>query len=103
MNVVDYYNAAKEIGEMTKRNPEPILVALSYNVENEHPSKWIPNVQSALIDLVKESSDSEISEKALKLFVQGEILTDFSSKYHDIKRAILLVMLGVLVGWVIWG
>lgn len=102
MDISQYYDQAKKIGELTQREPEPILIALNYDSENDHPSMWVPSVQSSLLSLFRESPDSEVAKEALGLYVQGEILEDRAERNLTVKVGFSCLVIGIIIGWLIW-
>jgi hypothetical protein len=103
MNLNQYYDSAKEIGEKTNELNSSILSALNYDSENDHPSQWVPEVQKSLISFYREHPNSESAEKILKLYVQGEILEDKSERNLVVKVGFSCLFIGLIAGWYIWG
>ncbi|MFS1523783.1 hypothetical protein ACL7TT_06655 [Microbulbifer sp. 2304DJ12-6] len=84
MDISQYYDEAETIGKLVKTQAPYILSALDYPPEDDHPS-------------------SETAGKALDLYIQGAIMENSAEHKLWIKIGVSCLVLGVAIGWLIWG
>ena len=103
MDLDQYYKTALKLGTEVKNQDSSILRALNSGSVNDHPSEWVPKIQKVLLVHYKKYSNTDCSDQILDLYVQGEILEDKAERNLVVKTGFICLVLGVSVGWFLWG
>lgn len=102
MDIQIYYDKAKELGSRPGNELPELLTALDYDTENDHPSEWMPKVQKVLITYFKVDSNSDLSNEALNLYIQGTIMESKVVRNKLVLVGFTCIAFGLLFGWMIW-
>ena len=106
MDISQYYQQAKEIGELPELkkygSAESILSALDYDRLDDHPSMWVPNVQTALLECITSNPNSSFSEQVIELYTQGAIMENHAERNIVVKAGVVCLAIGVFLGWLLW-
>jgi hypothetical protein len=107
MDITEYYQKAKEIGLLSEltdtEESKNILMAVDDHGEDgldDHPSYWVPKVQTALLQCFIAFPKSEFSTRVLDLYVQGEIMEDRGKRNIPLKVGFVCLIIGFLIGLV---
>ena len=84
------------------QNEIPKLIdALNYGEDDDHPSSWVPKVQSALLEHFKLDPNSKSSDEILALYIQGAIMEERAESNLLIKVGICCLVVGLFLGWLL--
>lgn len=105
MEISQYYNLAKQIGNLPElkdtKISASILSALDYDRMNDHPSCWVPNVQPALLKCFKRYPNELFSSQVIELYTKGEIMQDLALKNYTVKAGVACLIIGFIIGWIL--
>ena len=78
-----------------------LVAALNYGEDDDHPSSWVPKVQSALINHFKLDPNNKSSDEILALYIQGAIIEDRSERNLLVKIGAGCLFVGLILGWLL--
>ena len=98
--------AAIVIGELQgfKQSEEAkkLLASLNYDRLDDHPSVWVRNVQSSLIESFKAFPDSDFADLILDLYQKGVSMEVKPENSRVIIASIVSIVVGLITGWLFW-
>ncbi len=103
MDVRQYYNNVKLLSEMVKAQDSSLLEGLNIGPDEDHPSEWMPRVQNLLLSYYRKNSSSPEGDQALRLYIEGQIILNAKPHYTAVKIGLVCMVVGVILGWIIWG
>ncbi|NVJ62265.1 MAG: hypothetical protein HWE27_17895 [Gammaproteobacteria bacterium] len=102
MDITQYYKKAKLISDCEGNEIPKLIDALNYGEEDDHPSSWVPKVQSALLEHFKLDPNSKLSDEILALYIQGAIMEKRAESNLLVKVGFGCLVAGLFLGWLLW-
>jgi hypothetical protein len=106
MDIQEYYDKAKSLGNdlsfSKTEEASQLASVLDYDDESDHPSSWVPKVQSILLNAYVKFPDEKYSQSLINLYNSGVILEQRAQNSSGIILCFTAFALGIFIGWLVW-